>query len=104
VCQVISEEVIQKKTVVKLVDLNKMYIAELENTPHANPYHRSEKLKDRLQRHEQFANTIAFCPVGDHERFQSYLVHSTRMTVGEAVKTSYLLGCGDKIKLQRRCW
>jgi len=87
-----------KKAVLKLVDLNKMYIAELENTPHANPDHRSGKLKARLEKHKLFADTIAFCPIGGDGRFQSYLVYNNRMTVGEAVKASYLLGCGDRIK------
>jgi len=72
-CQVISADVIYKKAVVKVADLDKIYIiTELQNTPHAcNTDHRSKKLKVRTEKHEQFSTIIGFYPIGDNGGFQS---------------------------------
>ena len=68
-CLVISADVIYKKAVVKVADLN---ITELQNTPHAcNTDHRSKKLKVRTEKHEQFSTIIGFYPIGDNGGFQS---------------------------------
>jgi hypothetical protein len=54
----------------KLSELNKIYIAQLQSTPHANPKHRSEKLKARIEKFDQYVGVVAFCPIGKDGKFQ----------------------------------
>ena len=95
VCHIVENDVLNNLKVLKLTDLRNTYTSELENTKHANPDYRSEKLKHKLEVHEPFKNKLSFCDMG---KFQSYIVFSSAIDVNSAVKQAFQLGSTDVIE------
>ena len=58
VCEILEEEVIDRKKVFKLSDLRKEYAKILETTEFANPDYRGEKLKTKIEKSEQFKEKL----------------------------------------------
>ena len=97
-CDVIDENIILKKTVVKFDQLRKIYVENLEKTEYPNPHYRSEKLKAKLIKHHH-DTTLSFESMQtENGQFGSYLVFCSDMDVGNAVKQAYLLGQRDRTK------
>ena len=79
----------------KLVYLNEIYIAELHETPHANPKHNSSKLKAKLEK--KFSNKIAFCKVDKGGGYNiSYTFTLELETATDNALDALLLGCLGK--------
>ena len=106
VCEILENEVIKRKKVIKLNDLRKEYVKMLEATEFANPDYRGEKIKSKIEKSEQFKEKVSFCPLGDHTRFHSYIIFNRDTNIANAIKESYKLGSQNiileaGIKLQR---
>ena len=97
VCHIVENDVLNKLKVVKLANLRNVYVSELENTKHANPDYRSEKLKHKLEvhEHEPFKDKLSFCDMGN---FRSDIIFSSSIDVNSAVKQAFLLGATDVIE------
>ena len=74
-----ENDVLNNLKVLKLADLRNTYVSELENTEHANPDYRSEKLKHKLDVYQPFKDKLSYCDMG---KFQSYVVFSSSTDVG----------------------
>ena len=74
VFEILEDEVIDRKKVVKLSDLRKEYAKILETTEFVNPDYRGERLKTKIEKSEQFKEKLSFCPIGDDTRFHSYII------------------------------
>jgi len=96
VCQVVNNEVLIGKRVVRVSDLHLIYVSHLNETQFANPNYRGEKLKSKLER--DYHGRISFCPIGSESRFSSYLVFNMNMDLTEAIKSSYQLRQQDQLK------
>ena len=97
VCEILEDEVIDRKKAVKLSNLRKEYAKILETTEFANPDYRGEKLKTKIEKSEQFKEKLSFCPLGDDTRFHSYIIFSRNIDIGDAIKESYKLGSSNII-------
>jgi hypothetical protein len=94
-CESISVEVISQQKIVKLSDLQSLYVATLESTPFPNPNYRGDKLKIKLE--STFADRIAFCPLNINGQYKSQLVYSLDMKLETAVLNSFVLGARDTL-------
>ena len=92
VCEILENEVIKRKKVIKLNDLRKEYVKILEATEFANPGYRGEKIKSNIEKSEQFKEKVSFCPLGDDTRFHSYIIFNRDTDIADAIKESYKLG------------
>lgn len=97
VCRFIEEEIIQKKQTCTLVELNKMYIAELQKTNFPNPNHRSSKLKEKLESSDM-KDKLGFSHLDKGgTTYSAYIVYNSGITVELAIKAAYELGSRDHI-------
>ena len=97
VCEILEDEVIDRKEAVKLSNLRKEYAKIPETTEFANPDYRGEKLKTRIGKSEQFKEKLSFCPLGDDTRFYSYIIFNRNIDIGDAIEESYKLGSSNII-------
>lgn len=65
ICEVVENEVLINKRMLKLGDLRRLYIAHKEETYFPNPEYRSSKLKNKLQNHPKYSSTLSFCQVNE---------------------------------------
>ena len=105
VCEIVDVDILQKIVVMKLGQLQDIYIDQLRETEFANDGYRSEKLKAKLVKH--YIDKISFQPLySGSGPFESYLVYNSKSDVGKAVMEAYLLGKADKtrdVALSQRC-
>ena len=97
VCEIVDVDILQKIVVMKLGQLQDIYIDQLRETEFANDGYRSEKLKAKLVKH--YIDKISFQPLySGSGPFESYLVYNSKSDVGKAVMEAYLLGKADKTR------
>ena len=98
---VIKVEVIQKQVIIKLYLLLGVYKDALKGTKFENDNYRPERLKKKIEKNEYLFSKIAFC-LSDtaNKKFESCLVYSKEMKIGDAVHVSYELGLSlsDKVR------
>lgn len=94
VLDVIQDEVIGQKKIVQLSSLRLVYTQELERNGFPNPEYRGEKLKSKLEKHEE----IAFAKVTHDDKgcITYNLVYNASLSVSDAVAHAYQLGSKDK--------
>ena len=95
VFEVINDQIIDKQRVFKLTELCLLYIQTLEKTKYKNNEYRSEKLKNKLEKH--FDGKIGFIKIKQTSKFQSHLVYSTSINLSNAIESAYSLGNADNI-------
>ena len=77
VCEILEDEVIDRKKVVKLSDLRKEYAKILETTEFANPDYRGEKLKTKIENQSNSKKSCRFAPL---------------VMIPDSTRTSFLTG------------
>ena len=97
VCEILEDEVVDRKKVVKLSDLRKEYAKILETTEFASPDYRGEKLKMKIEKSEQFKGKLLFGPLGDDTKFHSDIILSRNIDIGDAINESYKIGSSNII-------
>ena len=90
VCQVIDNNVLLNKEVMKLADLCQVYISNLQGTKFANPNYRAGKLKSKLEKHGSYAHALSFILVD--QAWKGYLVYSSNIDIASAMKSAFKLG------------
>ena len=98
VCELIDKEIIQGQRIMKLSDLLEEYITVLEQTQHANPNYRAEKLKRKLEKDPKYAQKLQFCLNRKRGQFNSYIVYSSTMKKDRLVALTYELGSADMVQ------
>ena len=88
VCEILEDEAIDRKKVVKLSDLRKECAKILETTEFVSPAYRGEKLKTKIEKSEQFKEKLSCCPLDDDTRLHSYIIFSRNIDIGDAIKES----------------
>ena len=76
VCSVIDEKIVKDQKVVRLSHLRNVYISHLSEMPFPHPRYRGDKLKSKIQNHEEFQGVIEYCPIGRDSSSQSYMVYN----------------------------
>ena len=80
-----------------LVELNKLYIDELEKTDFPNPNYRSSKLKAKLE-HSDLKNILGFSLLNKGDStFSTYIVFNSGIDVDTAIRSAYDIGSKDHI-------
>ena len=97
VCEILEDEVIDRKKIVKLNDIKKEYAKILETSKFASPDYRGEKLRIKIEKSEKFKEKLSFCLLGDDTRFHSYIIFNRNIDIGDAIKESYKLGSSNSI-------
>ena len=59
--KVIERDIIRGKHMIKLSELSSIYIGNLQHTDFANSNFRGENLKAKLEKHEKYKDSLAFC-------------------------------------------
>ena len=96
ICEFIDQKILIEKQVVKRTHLRDMYVQHLSDTAFANPNYKTQTLKSKLIRQENYKEKILFVSLDrTGGQFQSDLVFSNNISLSEAVKNGYLLGCSD---------
>jgi len=96
--QVIDRDIIRGKQMTKLSQLSSMYISSLQHTDFANPNFRGENLKAKLEKHDKYKDTLAFCKLYRAGKFQSYIVYNADSGTSDAVRCAYELGSLDMVE------
>jgi hypothetical protein len=93
----IQVHVVQQNEVLQLSSLRLLYVEELKRNGYENPNYRNQTLFKRLQKHPINEN-ISFTKVDrDKGAAVSFmLVHSSSITVSDALAQAYSLGSADK--------
>ena len=89
VCDVIDEDIITHKKVMKLSDLLQVYVSALENTNYPNAKYTGENLKAKLTKNDVYKDKLAFCPLDHKGKFPSYLVYCSDIDVESAIKCAF---------------
>ena len=98
VCTVIEKSVIEENEIMKLSDLQEIYIDSLESSNHPNNQYRGEKLKNKLEKHPTISSKISFLKLEKSKQFESYLILNSSITVQQALSNAYEIGRKDKLK------
>ncbi len=96
VLQHVKIHIIQNNELVRLNDLRLIYIDALKQRGYENTY-RSEKLLNRLQKHDITAH-IHFTKVNQNKLIYFWLIHSSKLTVSDALANAYSLGSIDRFE------
>ena len=96
----VKDRIIVHQEVIPLTSLRLIYTAKLDETSFGNPNYRAEKLMRRLESHPEIGRNLVFNKVEPDERgsLPFYLVHSTSLTVNDAVRQVYKLTSKDCMK------
>ena len=97
VCQQIDQEILKEKDILKLSDLLEVYKTALQETQYPNPNYRGENLKAKLETSEFYKEKLAFSPLFNKGKFPTYLVYSSHIDVGSAIRCAYELGTKDLV-------
>ena len=90
VCQIIDNDVLLEKKVMKLGDLCQVYILNLQGTQFANPNYKAERLKSKLEKHDHYVLSLSFVLL--EQASKGYLVYSSNIDVVSAMKSAFKLG------------
>ena len=96
VCQLVDAKLIETKGIIKLSDLVDKYIDALHDTSHPNPFYRTEKLKNKLQK--SYPQSLSFVALPKKGQFRSMLVYSSDIDVDALIHMTYDLSNSDKVK------
>ena len=91
----IQKHVIQQNEVLKLVSLRNMYVDEIKENGYDASNYRSEKLLKRLH-NDPIVEHIQFTKLNQADAISFWLVHSSNITVSDALIRAYTLGSTDK--------
>ena len=94
--QVVDNEILRNKNVMKLAGLCSTYKDALQLTKHTNPNYRADKLKRNLQ--SRYGQKLCFCQTYKGGKFNSFLVYNSAMSTNKAVILAYELGSSDMIQ------
>lgn len=90
----IQTRIVQQNEVLRLSSLRLIYVEELKQNGYDNSNYRSEKLLKRLE-NDTIKDYIHFTTV-NHETISFWLVHSSSITVSNALAQACILGSTDK--------
>ena len=93
----IKMHVVQRNEILRLSSLRQLYVEELERNGYENEKYRAEKLLKRLQSN-QIKDHVSFTkvPHSTNNALSFWLVHSSVITVADAIAQAYVLGSADK--------
>ena len=83
---------------IKLSELSSIYIGSLQHTDFANPNFRGENLKAKLEKHEKYKESLAFCRLHRTGNFQTYIVYNADSGTSDAVRCANELGSLDMVQ------
>ena len=70
-------KIIQGQRIMKLSDSCEMYVSALEETKHAKPGYKAEKLKKKLEKSDTYGQALPFCSLNSGGKFKLYIVSKT---------------------------
>ena len=82
----------------KLSDSCEMYVSALEETKHAKPGYKAEKLKKKLEKSDNYGQTLPFCSLSSGGKFKLYIVYSSNVSTDRAVTLARELGSTDMVQ------
>ena len=95
VCDVIEKSIIEEHEVMKLKDLQEIYVESLNHSKFANIDYRCEKLRNRIEKHPILSVNVSFLKIERGKHHQLLLIYNSKMSISQAVSKSYNLGAKD---------
>ena len=92
VVSIIETKVIEEKTILKLKDLCDFYVRELAKSRFPNDEYRSEKLKNKIEKHQLLSKHVTIIRVNKGQINESYILFNKNTPLDDAVRAAYKLG------------
>ena len=94
--EIIDQEVIQVKNVLKLSELREKYVEYLAKTRFPNSACQGEKLKSKLEKFEEYKGIISFTQLENKGKFGSCLIYNKTIKLDSAILHAYQSGQSDR--------
>ena len=82
--EIIDQEVILAKNILKLSKLHEKYVEYIAKTRFPNPAYQGEKLKSKLEKFEEYIGIISFTQLESKGKFESCLMYNKTIKLDSA--------------------
>ena len=100
VMEMLSRQVLPEQGIVKLSDLRLAYVSELQIQGVPNSNYRGENLKAKIE-NSKYQASVGFSQITVSGCIVDYLLYDNRLSISDAITTSYRLGCAYELNPHR---